>query len=279
LVVAHRGCRLAYRVQGSGQPVLFIQGTGLHGDGWRPQIDTLRSHYQCVSFDNRGMGQSQPRGGDITVSQMAEDALAVMDAERWQDAHIVGHSLGGLIALHLALTARGRVRSLALLCTFANGADATRLTPAMLWIGLRTQMGTKRQRRRAFLQLVMTPRAHASCDLDAEAERLAPLFGHDLADTPPIQMAQLRAMAKYNATPRLGELGGLPALVVSAEHDRIARPKFGAALAGGIPGARYHCVADAAHGLPLHRPDETNDLLRSHFHAVDVHRADVETGG
>src|SRR5262245_66574340 len=99
----HRGCRLAYDLRGDGPPVLLIQGVGVHGDGWVPQTDALASKFRCVTFDNRGMGRSVPAGGAITVEQMAEDALAVLDAEKIESAHVVGHSLGGLVALRLAL--------------------------------------------------------------------------------------------------------------------------------------------------------------------------------
>lgn len=152
----HRGSRLAYEVQGQGPPVLLIQGVGVHGNGWRPQVEALSDRYTCLTFDNRGMGESQPAGATVTVEQMADDAMALLDAAGWESAHVIGHSLGGLVALELALAARRRVRSLALLCTFASGRDAAPPTARMIWIGLRTRVGTRRMRRRAFLQLVMS---------------------------------------------------------------------------------------------------------------------------
>jgi pimeloyl-ACP methyl ester carboxylesterase len=260
----HRGCQLAYEIQGQGPPVLLIQGVGVHGGGWRPQVEALSDRYACLTFDNRGMGESQPTGAPVTVEQMAEDAVALLDAEGWDSAHVVGHSLGGLVALHLALTARRRVRSLALLCTFAGGRDAAPPTPRMIWIGLRTRVGTRRMRRRAFLQLVMAPGTVAAGEVDAMAERLAPLFGHDLADQHPIVGRQLAAMRAYNASSRLGELAGLPCLVVNAVHDPIAPPRAGRVLAG-IPGSRYVELADASHGVPIQYPDRINTLLIDHF--------------
>src|SRR5207247_6353917 len=137
--------------------VRLLQGVGFHGGGWRPQVDGLADRFRCVWFDNRGVGLSQPRGGPLTIDQMADDARAVLDAAGCESAHVVGHSLGGLVALNLALSARDRVRSLSLLCTFARGKDATRLTLAMLWIGTRTRIGPRRMRRRAFLELVLSP--------------------------------------------------------------------------------------------------------------------------
>jgi len=230
-------------------------------------VEALADRYTCLTFDNRGMGESQPVGAPVTVEQMAEDAVALLDAEGWGSAHVIGHSLGGLVALELALAARQRVRSLALLCTFASGRDAAPPTPRMIWIGLRTRVGTRRMRRRAFLQLVMSPGTIAEGDVDAMAERLAPLFGHDLADQPPIVGKQLAAMRAYSATPRLGELEGLPSLVVNAVHDPIAPPRAGRVLAG-IPGSRYVELPDASHGVPIQSPGRINALLLDHLATI-----------
>ena len=261
--VEHRGCRLAYSVRGSGPPVLFIQGVGVHGDGWTPQTDALADRFTCISFDNRGMGRSQPAASEITVEQMADDALAVLGAAGAGSAHVVGHSLGGTVALQLAVDARSRVKSLTLMCTFADGKAAAPLTLRLVWLGLRTKLGTRRMRRRAFLRLVMPP--DALTDTDAVAERLAPLFGHDLADQPPVAGSQLRAMRKFNAAPRLGELAGLPTLVLSGAHDPISPPRVSEALAVGIPGAKHVAFADASHGLPISHAEQVNPLLAGHF--------------
>jgi pimeloyl-ACP methyl ester carboxylesterase len=259
------GCRFHYDVSGVGPPVVFIQGTGVHGAGWSPQISALQTEFACLSFDHRGMGASQPAGAPVTIAQLAQDTLALMDEQQWPSAHVVGHSLGGLVALEVALAARARVRSLSLLCTFARGRDATRLTPAMLWTGLRTRIGTRPARRRAFLELVLPSSTRDEANAADAAAELAPIFGHDLAEQPPIVMKQLRAMTAYDATPRLSQLAGVPTLVVSAEEDRIAPPALGRALAAGIGGATYHELAGAAHGMPIQRAAEVNALLRSHF--------------
>lgn len=244
--------------------MLFIQGVGVHGSGWTPQIDGLAGRYQCVSFDNRGLGLSQPQGCAVTVEQMAEDATAILDALGVSSAHVVGHSLGGLVSLHLALTSRARVRSLALLCSFARGRAATRLSTVLL-TGLRTKIGPKRQRRRAFLELVMPRHVLESARRDELAERLAPIFGHDLGVQPPITLTQVSAMRAYDAGPRLAELAGLPTLVVSAAHDRIALPAAGRAMASAIPGARYVELSDAAHGATIQSAAVLNPLLADHF--------------
>ncbi|HWO21976.1 MAG TPA: alpha/beta fold hydrolase [Kofleriaceae bacterium] len=268
----HRGCRLSYLVVGDGPPVVLIQGVGVGGAGWRPQVDGLRARWRCLSFDNRGFGASQPLGDAVTVELMARDVLALMDAEGWETAHLAAHSLGGLVAVHVARVARARVRSLSLLCTFPSGRIPTQLSPWLVWIGLRMQLGTRRMRRRAFLEVVMPERELLRGDRDALAERLAPLFGHDLADQPPVVRRQLAAMRAYDATSFLQELAGIPTLVVSAAHDRIAPPSGGRTLAAGIAGARYVELPDASHGAPIQLPEQINQLLHEHWSAAESHR-------
>ena len=215
------------------------------------------------------MGKSQPFGAPITIEQMAEDARVLMDTQGWQSAHVVGHSMGGLIAQHLAISQPARVRSLALLCTFARGKEATGLRRDIFWVGLRTFIGMRRMRRRAFLEMVFPRDYLRTVDRDALAEQLAPLFGHDLADHPPVMKHQLTAMSRYDATPNLAKLAKIPTLVVSARHDLIARPSAGKAIAAGIRGARYVEFPNAAHGATIQCAKEINHLLREHFAAAD----------
>jgi pimeloyl-ACP methyl ester carboxylesterase len=265
-VIEHRGCPLHCTVEGQGPAVLFIQGVGVHGDGWRPQVESLAAHYTCVTFDNRGVGRSVPAAAPLTVPQMADDARAVLDALGVESAHVIGHSLGGLVALQLALDARPRVRSLSLLCTFASGRAAAPLTPRMIWLGLRSRVGTRNMRRRGFLAIIMPPGDPA--DPDASAAQLAPLFGHDLGDQLPIVDAQLKAMRSTDLAARLPALAGVPAMVISAAHDPIAPPSVGRLMAAAIHGARYLEAADASHGLPITHAGWVNSVLAGHLASV-----------
>jgi len=257
-------------LQGRGTPVLLIQGTGLHGDGWLPQVEELQRYHSCLRFDNRGMGGSAPGTLPVTMARMAGDALRMMDAAGWSTAHLVGHSLGGCIALEMALLARGRIRSLSLLCTAADGQGLTRMDPGMIWRGIRMSVGPRRSRRRAFLELVLSRSQWGAVDLDRVALDLAPLFGHDLAETPPVVFRQVKAMRGWSAMDRLHALEGIPTLVVGADEDRIARPELVRALAGGIPGAQRVELQGAAHGVPMTDPARVNQLLLSHLAAVDT---------
>jgi pimeloyl-ACP methyl ester carboxylesterase len=264
------GVNLYYEVAGQGPPVLLIQGVGVVGEGWRLQVDALKQRFQTLIFDNRGIGKSTPCAGPISIEVMAEDARALMDAAGWESAHVIGHSMGGVIAQQLALDAPRRVRSLSLLCTFARGKDAMRLTPWVLWMTLRTRIGTRRMRRRAFLEMLCPPGALENADMDALASRFGMLIGRDLADQPPILMKQLMAMGRHNAYARLGEVRGIPTMVVSAEHDRIALPCYGETLASAIPGARLEGLRDVSHGVIIHAAESVNGLLMGFLDGVEA---------
>ena len=264
------GARISYLRAGSGPIVLFIQGAGVIGEGWRPQMEVLARDYTVVAFDNRGLGQSTvATGGRVTVEDMAADALALMDAERAEHFHVVGHSMGGLIAQAMALRAPQRVRSLALLCTFVRGAEAARVSAALMLTALRMRIGTRRMRRNAFLELVMPPAYLRRVDRLALASDLAPLFGHDLARQPWFVMKQVGAMAKYDAAARWPELSGIPTLVASAAQDRIALPQYGRALAALIDGARYVEYPDAGHAVPIQCAEVVTADLREHLAAAE----------
>jgi pimeloyl-ACP methyl ester carboxylesterase len=268
LYLEHDQCRLAYSVDGTGSPVLLIQGVGVAGSGWRPQLTALRAHHRCLWYDNRGLGSSAPGTGRLTVQQLAADARALLDSQGWARAHLVGHSLGGLIALRLALDYPERVHSLALLCTFARGRAAG-ASLRMAWIGLRTRIGSRRSRRAAFFEILAAPGSLTTADEERLSTDLAPLFGHDLADHPAVEAAQLSAMRGYDATSELGRLRGIPTLVVSAFHDPIAPPELGRVIADGIPNARYVVLPDASHGAPILATAAVNALLLEHLAAVD----------
>ena len=249
--------------------MLAIQGVGLTGGGWKPQVDGLSHEYTLLTFDNRGIGGSARGKAPLTVERMAADALAIADAERLDRFHLLGHSMGGLIALHVALTARDRVKSLALLCTFADGRGATRLSGRMLMLALRSRIGTRAMRRTGMMRMIMPEAYIRQHDPAALASTLGNLFGRDLADQPSIIRHQLRAMSRYSAMARLNELSRIPTLVVSAGLDPIAPPRLGKGIASGIPGARYVEFGDAGHALPIQLAEKVNRLLLDHLRSAD----------
>ncbi|HEY0874426.1 MAG TPA: alpha/beta fold hydrolase, partial [Vicinamibacterales bacterium] len=100
---------------------------------------------------------------------------------------------------------------------------------------------------------------------DELCEGLKGLFGRDLADQPRIVMQQLRAASRFDVSSRLGELSGIPTLVISAGHDLIARPEYGRALADAIPGSRYVELVGAGHAVTIQCADQVNEIFLEHL--------------
>jgi aminoacrylate hydrolase len=261
---------VAYQLAGDGPAVIAIQGVGVIGNGWRPQIDEFARRFRMVTFDNRGIGRSAPGTPPLTIEDMAGDVVALMNTVGVDRAHVIGHSMGGLIALHVALTVPERVKSLALLCTFADGAEPGRLSLGMMWHGLRARVGTRAMRRNGMMRMIMPAAYLRGVDRSHLAEDLAKLFGRDLADHPPIVSRQLEAMSKYNCVARLREIRGIPTLVASGAHDPIAPSRLGQAIADGISGARFVEFPHASHALPIQCPREINTLLLKHLTAAEL---------
>ena len=115
--VQANGIELFYEESGAGEPLLLIAGFGCDHTNWRKLVPLLASSYRLITFDNRGVGQSTSPATPYTIGQMAEDTIGLLDAIDLTSVHIAGHSMGGQIALELALACPGRVKSLILLAS------------------------------------------------------------------------------------------------------------------------------------------------------------------
>ncbi|MDQ1478445.1 MAG: 3-oxoadipate enol-lactonase, partial [Actinomycetota bacterium] len=117
--VTDDGTNIAYSVWGrrEGSPVLMIQGLGVDHRGWALQRGAFGRHHRCIAPDNRGTGYSDAPPGPYDLLRMAADAVAVLDAEHIERAHVVGASMGGVIAQVIGVMYPDRVRSLTLACT------------------------------------------------------------------------------------------------------------------------------------------------------------------
>ncbi len=265
--------RIATWSLGTGPTVLFIQGCGVHGLGWYPQVHVLQQAYRCIWFDNVGMGKSQPLDRSLSVPQMAEDARRVLDAWGIENAHVVGHSLGGMVGLQLALDAPERISSLGLLCSFADGRRVAPLSWRMVRLGLGTVLGTKAMRAASFTKLVTCADEGYTTDT---IERFARLFGHAMDRQPEVTPYQLRAMRATDLSPRLGELRHLRALILSAGRDPIAPGPLSQQIDQGLSGSTWLHVENASHALPITHAGWVTQQLRKHFCGPDASNLTAE---
>ena len=257
--------RLHYDLHGDGPPVLFIMGLAVPGMGWRPQVEVLRDRFTCLTFDNRGVGDSEVTRGAYTTKQMALDALGLMDTVGWRRAHVVGISMGGMIAQELALLAPGRVRTLTLLATHGGGR---KLLPPLRTLKnfFDLQRSKDPERRLAlFNRLLFTP-----AFVDQHRERLREGMAADLAFKPqPVQgfRGQFAACASHRTGKRLGQLRGIPTLVATGAVDQCVSPVNARLLGRWMPWARVVEIPGCAHGINVMAHAEVNRLLHELFEA------------
>ncbi len=256
---------MAYERAGErGPEVLLVMGLGMRGGVWRPQIERLQGDHRLVWFDNRGIGESDPMEGLPRMRDFARDALRVADAAGLERFHLVGVSLGGMIAQELSLLAPGRLRSLTLIATHAGGPMGLVPHPRGLYHFTRafTQKGEARVD--ALQGLLYPPRFLRETDRAALAERIAQQTG-----TPADRRASLRqllAVARHDTRGRLREIR-VPTLVLEPEEDVLVRPAHARYLAARIPAARLHAVKGAGHGLMFQCADEVSGAIRAHVAA------------
>ena len=115
--------RMSYERAGdAGSKVLLVMGFGFPGAAWRAQIDGLSSQHQVCAFDNVGTGTSEPvTKSTTTMDALAADAFRMLDALGWEKAHVIGVSMGGMIAQHMAAAHPERLHSLSLIATSPGG--------------------------------------------------------------------------------------------------------------------------------------------------------------
>lgn len=263
--------QLHYQVAGAGTPVLLIMGLSVPGTAWRFQHPVIAQSHQVCWFDNRGVGGSDAPAPPYTMAQMAADAVGLMDHLGWRDAHVVGVSMGGMVAQHVALEHRARVRSLSLLATHAGGALARLPHASGSWHFLRAMLGPKAGRIDATAHLLFPPAFRARTD----PAWIRDVLTKDFGKRPPKngRRGQLRAVFGHDTRGRLGELAGLPTLVIKPERDILVRPTESERLHRDIPGSRILRLPEAGHGLLRQDADAINAALLSHFAAADAARA------
>lgn len=252
---------IAWREMGEGSLVLFLHGLGATRTSWDAQLAALGHDYRCVAWDMPGYGLSEPLV-DFSLAAAA-DAAAMLIDHLGGSAHVAGLSMGGMIALHLALRHPDCVRSLAILDSSpAFGMDGTdpdawraaRLAP--LDAGAQVPDFAE-----PVLRGIMGPNASDEAVAAAVASMLrVPLAG--LRQT-------IAALPGHDVRARLGEIAA-PTLVVVGELDEETPPAYSEAIAAGIPGARLAVIPGAGHYTSFEAPDALNALLRDHLAMVET---------
>jgi 3-oxoadipate enol-lactonase len=237
-------------IAGSGEPLLFIHGLGSCAEDWKPQIEYFRERYRTIACDLRGHGRSSKPRDPYSIEVFARDLASLLRELETGPAHVVGISLGGMVAFQLAVDAPERVRSLVVVNsgpavpaeTFKQRLPLhVRLLYARV-LGLRgmAKMIAKR----------LFPKPEQVGLQRAFVARLA-------ANDPHCYLASLRAIfAGWSVADRLPEIR-CPVLVLASDQD-YTPVALKQAYAARLPNAKVVVVPDSRHALPMEKPREFN---------------------
>lgn len=257
---------LYYEEHGTGDPLLLIMGLAADSTAWLLQLPAFAERFRTIVFDNRGVGRSSKPAGPYSIRGMADDAAGLLAALGIARAHVVGVSMGGMIAQELALRHPTRVRSLVLACTYPEPDEEIRLNRA----GSITQLGGSvgadgaAQLDLAAVDPMMIfqtlmPKVFSPSFLQTQLPSLMQLFGGALQWGFSIEaiLAQVDAVMQHDATDRLHTITA-PTLVLTGDADRLIPPANSDLIASKIPGARLVKTPGGTHGFNFETPDLFN---------------------
>jgi 3-oxoadipate enol-lactonase len=251
--------RIAYELRGTmhrRRPwLVLIQGMGLDRLGWEPVLPTLRRRFRLVLVDNRGVGRSDQPSGSFTVADMAGDIVAVLDAAGIRRAHVMGASLGGMVAQELAIIHPDRVDGLVLACTTPGWPFAYPMPAVSMRLIAATGRMTAEAARRRHTENALaarTVRHHPEL-----VNRLLELQGSRPAD---VLSAQAAAGARYAGGLRQARIQART-LVLHGGADTVVDLRNGRLLAKRIPGARLVTFPELGHLLFWEDPDGFADAV------------------
>jgi 3-oxoadipate enol-lactonase len=252
---------LSYERAGSGPPLLMIMGMSGTFDHWNAEfLADLRRDFETIVYDHRGVGVSSRLEGPVTIPQLAHDAAGLLAALELDSAHVLGISMGGMVAQELALAHPERIRALALGCTYCGGEGSV-LTSEEVIRKLAEGMssGDRERAVRTAWEANVSPSFAAD---DEEYARFLEI-GRRRAVPTAVILEQMRAIAGHDTSARLPEIA-LPTLVMHGTLDQMLPVQNGRMIAGLIGGSRLEVFDEVGHLFFWEQPERSAELMRAH---------------
>jgi len=262
------GHDLHYIDTGSGTPLVFLNG--LAGDHlyWMGQVRALGRHFRCLALDNRDVGRSSYATTPYTIADLADDVVCLLDTLQLPTAHVVGLSLGGMIAQELALRQPQRVRSLFLVGTLARADDWFCATLDAFSLIRRQVADTPA----FFIALLPWLVSYRYFEEPSRVEWLRALLqGNPYPQRLDGFFRQLDAIRRHDTLARLPGLR-CPLLAAAGEDDMIAPPRYARQIAQQVPHARLEVLPGVGHAPPIEAPRQFNKLLGDFLTQADQDR-------
>jgi 3-oxoadipate enol-lactonase len=253
LHITRKGLRIAYYIQGLGEPLVLIRGYGNAASMWYQQIVTLSRDFQVVTFDNRDTGNSDRVADPYTISDLAEDTLGLIEALNLGPVHLLGLSMGGMIALEAALGQPELVKTLILAGTACNADQGLTTDPEVLALfATLPELSDEENVRRSLPAFFSDRTLENRAFLDEYVRR-------SLAQRPPLTtfLRHSRAMQGFDCCARISRLE-IPTLIQHGGADRLLPVANAFLLKEKIPRARLAVYEGLGHLFLMEDPDTIN---------------------
>jgi len=252
-----------YEIHGKGEPLVLIAGLASDSQSWLPIIDDLSKKYQVVVFDNRGVGRTKPMDVKTSIQQLADDCIGLINYLGFKTVQLLGHSMGGMIALDCAIRYPEYFSKLILASTSAvNSQRNTILFDD--WVSyLDDNMKSELWFRNLFYW-IFTKRFFEDSETLKTAVQMS--IDYPYAQSKVSYKNQVNAIKEFDC---FEELSGIKikTLVVSGDEDMLFSPDESYSVLKTIPGAKFSFVEGAAHSIFMEKPDEfvkvVNDFLNN----------------
>lgn len=251
------GVELAYDLQGTGEPLVMIHGAQGDQSMFSGLVPVFAHQFRVLTFDQRGSGLSEKPDMEYSMAMLADDTAALMEHVGCASAHVIGVSMGGMIAQEFALRHPRKVRSLVLGCTTPGGPKAVRLGGEALTNAYSTQPMSAEERGKALAEAAFTKgyiEQHPEIILAMiEARRQRPLD--------PVALAhRMKAAYAHDAYDRLSHIT-CPTLVITGKDDVLISWENSRILAERIPSAKLILLEPAGHCFWMEQPEQSRDAI------------------
>ena len=258
--VRANGQDLYFEVHGEGPPLVLVMGIGYDATLWTlAQVPALSQRFQVVIFDNRDVGRSSKAAAPYFIADMADDVAALIDALAIERAHLLGLSMGGMIAQEFALRHADRLHRLVL---SGCGAAPARVAfdPIRTWNWVKTN--DKNGEVFACQQFTWLFSTAFLRNNEAVQQTIRMLTSNPNPVGPEAYNRQAQAYLRYDALDRLADVKS-PTLVIVGEQDLLTPPWICREVADRIPGSQFEIIKGegSSHVVPIERPDEFNHLV------------------
>lgn len=261
--IESNGIEIFYEIHGSGQPLLLVTGLGYGLWYWQKLVLELSDHFQVITFDNRGAGQSGQPEGPYTVSMMAADTAGLLDALELKEIAVMGHSLGGFIAQELVVNRPDLVGKLILASTNYGGMSVIPVTAEALEV-MTSRGGDPVELVKRGIEIACAPGF-----VEKHPQVVQEMI--DYRFTNPVPSAQYHAQVAAGAgtaafsdaqvDERMAAIK-IPTLILSGEFDRVVPPGNADLMAEKIAQAQVVLIPDTGHMFPIENPAAAADALK-----------------